>query len=162
MPDFQKLEKSMAELSELIEKNSDASNTLANGAVVLSRTEIIGAGMLAIIVTMLVGYFVSRSIITPLKEVTGFAALIAAGDLSATMQVNMQDRTEIGQLKHGLRDMTDSLQKIVAQVRTVTDTMATTSGEIAAGNLDLSSRTEMQASALEKTASSMEELDCDC
>jgi methyl-accepting chemotaxis protein len=46
----------------------------------------------------------------------------------------------------------------VQQVRTGTDTITTASGEIAAGNLDLSSRTEQQASALEETAASMEEL----
>jgi methyl-accepting chemotaxis protein len=39
-----------------------------------------------------------------------------------------------------------------------TDTIVTASGQIASGNLDLSSRTEQQASSLEETASSMEEL----
>src|SRR6202007_648372 len=38
------------------------------------------------------------------------------------------------------------------------DTMATVSCQIASGNLDLSARTEQQASSLEETASSMEEL----
>ena len=46
---------------------------------------------------------------------------------------------------------------IVSQVRSGTDTIATVS-EIAAGNADLSERTEQQASSLEETASSMEEL----
>jgi methyl-accepting chemotaxis protein len=43
-------------------------------------------------------------------------------------------------------------------VRIGTDSIATASQEIAAGNLDLSSRTEQQAASLEETASSMEEL----
>jgi methyl-accepting chemotaxis protein len=42
--------------------------------------------------------------------------------------------------------------------RTGTDTIATASNQIAAGNLDLSSCTEEQTSSLEETASSMEEL----
>ncbi len=54
--------------------------------------------------------------------------------------------------------MNDSLVDIVSQVRGGTDTIATASREISAGNLDLSSRTEQQAGALEKTAASMEEL----
>jgi methyl-accepting chemotaxis protein len=47
---------------------------------------------------------------------------------------------------------------IVSQVRGGTDTIATARARSAAGNLDLSSRTEQQAGALEETAASMEEL----
>jgi methyl-accepting chemotaxis protein len=47
---------------------------------------------------------------------------------------------------------------IVQQVRRGTETIGTASREIAAGNIDLSSRTELQASSLEKTASAMEQL----
>src|SRR5471030_139468 len=54
--------------------------------------------------------------------------------------------------------MNASLHTIVTEVRGGTDAMATAAGEIAAGNLDLSSRTEQQAGALEETASTMEEL----
>ncbi|MDP2977842.1 MAG: methyl-accepting chemotaxis protein, partial [Thiobacillus sp.] len=63
-----------------------------------------------------------------------------------------------GQLMQALKDMNESLVRVVGQVRTGTDTVATASSEIAAGNLDLSSRTEQQASSLEETANSMEEL----
>jgi methyl-accepting chemotaxis protein len=54
--------------------------------------------------------------------------------------------------------MNASLFKIVGEVRGGTETIATASREIAAGNLDLSSRTEAQASSLEETAESMEQL----
>jgi methyl-accepting chemotaxis protein len=54
--------------------------------------------------------------------------------------------------------MNDNLQSIVGQVRAGTDVISTAASEIATGNLDLSARTEQQASSLEETASSMEEL----
>jgi methyl-accepting chemotaxis protein len=54
--------------------------------------------------------------------------------------------------------MNDSLVRIVGEVRNGTDTIASASSQIAAGNLDLSGRTEQQASSLEETAASMEQL----
>ena len=57
-----------------------------------------------------------------------------------------------------LKDMNASLAGIVTDVRENTDSITTASHEIAAGNADLSQRTEEQASSLEETASSMEEL----
>jgi methyl-accepting chemotaxis protein-1 (serine sensor receptor) len=55
-------------------------------------------------------------------------------------------------------DMQTSLVRLIAQVRTAADSIATGSSEIASGNQDLSSRTEQQASSLQETATSMEEL----
>jgi methyl-accepting chemotaxis protein len=54
--------------------------------------------------------------------------------------------------------MNDSLIRIVGEVRSSTESMSGVSGEIASGNLDLSSRTEAQASSLAQTSSSMREL----
>jgi methyl-accepting chemotaxis protein len=48
--------------------------------------------------------------------------------------------------------------RVVGEVRQGIEAITTASGEIASGNLDLSSRTEEQAGSLEETASSMEEL----
>jgi methyl-accepting chemotaxis protein len=57
-----------------------------------------------------------------------------------------------------LGNMKDGLAKIVGDVRAGTDLISTSSNEIAAGNLDLSSRTEQQAGAIEETAASIDAL----
>jgi methyl-accepting chemotaxis protein len=54
--------------------------------------------------------------------------------------------------------MNGSLSHLVTRVLTGADAMATATSQIAAGNLDLSSRTEEQASSLEQTAAAMMEL----
>jgi methyl-accepting chemotaxis protein len=73
-------------------------------------------------------------------------------------EVAVASKDETGQLLLALQDMNNSLDGIVGRVRVGADTIATASREIADGNLDLSSRTEQQASTLQETASSMEEL----
>ncbi|GAB3547716.1 methyl-accepting chemotaxis protein [Noviherbaspirillum agri] len=103
-----------------------------------------------------IAWFVTRSITTPLLGAVDVARRVAAGDLSTAVEIKSRDET--GQLLSALRDMNESLVRIVSEVRAGTDTMATASNEIASGNMDLSSRTEDQASTLQVTASSMEEL----
>ncbi|MDR7334892.1 methyl-accepting chemotaxis protein [Roseateles asaccharophilus] len=57
-----------------------------------------------------------------------------------------------------VRDMSRGLSSIVANVRHGTDSMTVASREIAAGNQDLSERTERQAGSLEQTSGSMQVL----
>ncbi|MDA8129701.1 MAG: methyl-accepting chemotaxis protein [Betaproteobacteria bacterium] len=102
------------------------------------------------------GFILIRAITGPLNAAVGLARSVADGDL--TQRITVHSTNEVGQLLQALKDMNGNLAKVVAQVRTGTDTVAVASREIAAGNLDLSSRTEEQASSLEETASSMEEL----
>lgn len=101
-------------------------------------------------------WWVTRSITKPIGEAVAIAETVASGDLTSRIEVKSKDET--GQLLLALKKMNESLVKIVSEVRSGTGTMATASNQIAAGNLDLSSRTEQQASSLEETASSMEEL----
>ncbi|NGZ85684.1 HAMP domain-containing protein [Duganella sp. SAP-35] len=102
------------------------------------------------------GLTLSRSIIRPLTEAVAVAQAISQGDLSAEIQP--RSRCELGDLMRALGDMNASLSRIVGDVRGGTDTIATASSQIEAGNADLSSRTEQQAGALEETAASMEQL----
>jgi methyl-accepting chemotaxis protein len=158
MQHFRTLEKSMSQLSALIESESAASRSAGDKVVGQANMLIIGTLVASMLITLAVGLAVARSIIGPLDEAIVFAARISAGDLGTDLAVDAGDRTETGRLKRALSDMRGSLHRIVSQVRDSTDTIATAAGQIAAGNQDLSSRTEMQASSLEETASSIEEL----
>ena len=120
------------------------------------RAVLVGVTLLALLVAVAVGWFITRSITRPMRRAVEVARTVAAGDLSSHIDVDSTDET--GELLAALKDMNGSLQTIVSQVRSGTETLVTASGQIASGNLDLSSRTEQQASALEETASSMEEL----
>ncbi|RZI42382.1 HAMP domain-containing protein [Herbaspirillum sp. HC18] len=112
--------------------------------------------LFGLLLAALVGTWLVRGISKPLEEAVQIASRVAAGDL--TQQIEVRSSDETGRLMQALKDMNASLVKIVAQVRSGTETIANASGEIAAGNMDLSSRTEQQAGSLEETASSMEEL----
>jgi methyl-accepting chemotaxis protein len=118
---------------------------------------LISLGGLSIAIGTLLAWLLTKSIVMPLKDAVKLATRVAQGDL--TQQITLTSaQDETGQVMQALRNMNESLVRIVDEVRTGTETIATASSQIAAGNLHLSSRTEEQAASLEETASSMEEL----
>jgi methyl-accepting chemotaxis protein-1 (serine sensor receptor) len=113
-----------------------------------------------LVVTLAVGVvtvvWLIKSITVPLHEAVGVAQTVASGDLRSEVRVNSRD--EIGELLGALKLMQNNLSNIVGKVRTGTETIHGATVEIAAGNLDLSGRTEEQASSLEETAAAMVQL----
>ncbi|WP_333609850.1 methyl-accepting chemotaxis protein [Pantoea piersonii] len=104
----------------------------------------------------LVTLWLIKSITRPLNQAIDIAKTVASGDLRAHIEVSGRDET--AQLMTALRDMNHSLTRIVTGVRTGTDAIAQTTEQVAHGSRELSSRNEAQASALEQTAASMEQL----
>ncbi|SNT30935.1 methyl-accepting chemotaxis protein-1, serine sensor receptor [Noviherbaspirillum humi] len=102
------------------------------------------------------GVLLSRSITRPLREAVAVAEKVAQGDLTSRFGKLADD--ELGQLLAALQRMNGNLGSMVQRIRSSAETIANESSEIAAGNLDLSARTEQQASSLGETASSMEQL----
>ena len=100
-------------------------------------------------------YYLIGSIQRPLAQANDLAAKIAAGDLSEQDAVTRGD--EFGDLLRSQYAMSESLGRMVHQVRQSTDSIAIASAEIATGNHDLSARTEQTSSNLQQTAAAMEE-----
>ena len=78
------------------------------------------------------------------------------GDLSRRIHVSGDD--EVAQTAQAFNHFIDQIQSMVVDVRKATESIEVGASEIANGNMDLSSRTEQQASTLEETSASMEEL----
>jgi methyl-accepting chemotaxis protein len=152
-------QQALAEINKLVEIQQAASKRLLEDAVqsgtrLMNMLFLIGA--VALVVGGALAWALTRSITTPLQDAVLVARRVAAGELSA--QVGVSGNDEVSQLLHALHDMNDSLHRIVGEVRHGTDSITVASREIAVGNTDLSSRTEMQASALQQTAGSMAQL----
>ncbi|WP_260432502.1 methyl-accepting chemotaxis protein [Burkholderia sp. Bp9140] len=116
----------------------------------------IGLTLTLLLAVALLRFGLQRSVVAPLNEVGRHFERIAKGHLDE--QVHEHGKNEIGRLFSGLQTMQQGLARIVISVREASNSINLGAREIAAGNADLSSRTEMQAASLEQTASSMEEL----
>jgi aerotaxis receptor len=96
------------------------------------------------------------TIADPLRHATSAARKMAGGDLTGVIEIRRDD--EMGQLLAALRQMNVNLHSIIGDVRGNFEEISVATGEIATGNMDLSGRTESQASSLQQTAASMEQL----
>ena len=146
-------------LLQRVEAKAKASAEAANESYNNGVAAMAIVGVVALLVCLLAGWIITRSLLRQLGGEPAYAmqiaGKIAAGDLAVPVDTRANDQTS---LLFAMKEMRDSLARIVSEVRSSTDTIHTAAGEIAAGNIDLSSRTEQQAGALEETASSMEEL----
>ena len=121
-----------------------------------SRTLIVILLLVSLVIGFVLAFMLAGIVARPLQYAVKVAQTVAAGDLSSHIEVRSKDET--GLLLQALKDMNGSLMAVVSQVRKGTDQITFASTEIAQGNMDLSNRTENQASSLEETASSMEEI----
>ncbi len=141
------------------EKQNAQSKTDAESEFQNARNFMIVMLLTAVAMGVAAAWVIARSLRKQLGGEPAYTAAIAGsiahGDLSISIETEESDR---GSLLVEMKEMRNSLVGIVEQVRRGTETIGTASREIAAGNIDLSSRTELQASSLEKTASAMEEL----
>jgi methyl-accepting chemotaxis protein len=153
---FKALEGKMEQLGSSLEDRAQRVDAESEAAARMANAVILGVAALACACAVLIGYFLSRSIVRPITQATLIATTVAAGDLTSHIDVHGTD--EIGQLLRALQAMNEKLADIVGSVRLSGDSIATGSSQIACGNADLSHRTEQQASSLQQTASSMEQL----
>lgn len=101
-------------------------------------------------------FVVKRRTSALIKEVSIIAEEISEGNLS--QKIDTSDHSEEGRLLSIMSTMQDKLAGVVGTIRVSAEGVATASSEIAQGNIDLSHRTEEQASSLEETSASMKEL----
>ncbi len=83
---------------------------------------------------------------------------IGAGEGDLTQRLPAEGRDEVAQIARSFNTFIGKLTQVMRQIRDASESVRVAANEIAAGNVDLSSRTEAAAASLEQTAASMEEI----
>ncbi|ACS85602.1 methyl-accepting chemotaxis protein [Musicola paradisiaca] len=121
-----------------------------------AQQELLATSIIIILLGVLMSWHITRQITHPLSQSLAVAQRIAGGDLTAT--ITAQHHDELGRLMATMDEMSQKLNAMIRDIRVGVTSVAATSIEIAAGNTDLSSRTEQQSAAIVETAASMEQL----
>lgn len=142
---------------EAARRSSDAHSNVTDASRTAIRVSI-GIALLATLVAIGLNYVLHARVKSELGGDPSSAreamSQVSGGNLIASVRNEGGDDSLLGTV---LR-MEASLQNLVSGVRAAAGSIAVATNEISAGSLDLSNRTESQASALEQTAASMAEL----
>jgi methyl-accepting chemotaxis protein len=160
---MQKAEKEFVTLNEQLGRLSALEKSLSESAYASARAEFRTLGwsmaalvLLSIAVSLLATMLVRRAMLADIRAISDVVGELSEGRLVAGR--GNDGRDEIADtsraLDHTIANLNEALRKILASVASID----TASREIATGNLDLSTRTELQAGSLQQTASAMETL----
>ncbi len=118
----------------------------------------LGLSLLLILLALVVSLIITTSVVGAVRRAVDALRDIADGEGDLTRRLDDQGRDEIAQLAAAFNRFAEKMRGMLLEIREAAESIATSSSEIAHGNLDLSQRTEEQAASLEETASSMEQM----
>ncbi|MBN2618385.1 MAG: HAMP domain-containing protein [Spirochaetales bacterium] len=153
---FSFMRDSINKLGELQVSHVDAYNLQMNKLINSTIMTYIVIFIIALILSVLIALIIASKIISSLNKSIKVTEELALGDLTVNVDIVQDD--EIGDLANSLRTMIDKLYNVVSGVLLGSDQIASASELISEGNQDLAVRTEEQASALEETSAAVEEM----
>ncbi|MDY6969827.1 MAG: methyl-accepting chemotaxis protein [Spirochaetota bacterium] len=114
---------------------------------------IILGGVVTVLFSLIIGFFLARSITNPLKK---FANIFRSGDL--TIQVDMTSRDEIGQLARDLNNFVSKLRDVIIDVIDRSNQLAASSEEMSSATATFSDNAQNQAASTEEITATVEEV----
>jgi len=125
-------------------------------AAVWTRNVTIGGFLILIGLVLLLERMLRKQISASAHTVVATMERMANGEIG--QQLTITSRDEFGQALVAVNRLDGKLAEVVAAIRRTADKVGSAANGLSIGNEELSTRTQSQASALEETASSMEQM----
>ncbi len=151
-----KLEATAKELAEDANKRMEGMEAYFADLTRSTNLIMFTLALIAVIVSIGITLFITRSIVAPVNEALGVSGRLAQGDLTFNIEVKSQD--ELGQLLGAMKNMVEKLKTVVGDVKTAADNVASGSQQLSAGSEQMSQGTTEQAASAEEASSSVEEM----
>lgn len=137
-------------------RDSVISEDLMLSKAVSTRLVVVIVVILAVLIGTILAFVISGSITRPIARGVAFAKTIAAGDL--TVELDLDQTDEVGQLAKALNDMVINLADVAGQIRSAVDNVSSGSIELSSTSQQLSQGATEQAASVEETTASMEQM----
>ena len=154
---FEATEAALEKSGDAIEAAATAIHTETHSQLARGQTVTLLVIAACVAALAMLSFFVIRSIITPLHHMRAAVRNLNSddGDLSRRLPEAV---AEFGELSTLFNRFLDKVASVVGRVQVSAQQISSTSAQIAAGNMDLSQRTEQTAASLQSAASSMEQI----
>ncbi|MDQ3392751.1 MAG: methyl-accepting chemotaxis protein [Bacteroidota bacterium] len=146
-------------LDVMIKKNEEALKVTADETDVMyanANYTMLLMLVISIAIALGVSYWIISAITNAINEAKAAIKAIALGDL--TIEINIKNQDEIGELLEHLKQMVNKLKEIIGYVNSAADNIASASQQLSSGSQELSEGATEQAASAEEVSSSMEQM----
>jgi methyl-accepting chemotaxis protein len=146
----------VGEMEEFASNEMREATKVGHLAISSSTTILVIVIVLSVLLGVFMGVVITRGITLPLNRGVEFAKNIAAGDLTAELDIDQSD--EVGMLANALKEMTHKLGNIISEVIAGSNYVASGSQQMSSTAQQMSQGATEQASSVEEASASMEEM----
>ncbi len=134
------------------EETSKNNTAIANSSTVMTIILIV-VGM---VISILLGVFISTTIKKPINEMVTASKRMADGDLD--IDINIRTKDEMGLLADAFNRMATNINEVMVNINEATEQVAAGSRQVSDSSISLSQGATEQASSIEELTASIEEI----
>ncbi len=156
------MESNAATIQKICLTSKDSQHSQMQRQITQSSAFIFVVGLCAVVFGVLIAFFLTKIIITPIKKVVTALKDISEGEGDLTQRIDIDTRDEIGELAKWFNAFIARLNHIIVDIGANSETVTASSGELRAvsermaeDSEDLSGRSNSVATAAEEMSSSM-------
>jgi len=143
-------------LDQSLADSASARNSANQGSFIGGVWLIVGITLVAVIISLVVAVFISRSLSRRVHEHVALAERVAKGDLTARLASSGRD--ELDQLAENLNGMVAGLGKLSGQVRDGAQHISASTAQILATVNEHTATASQQSAAVQETGTSVDEV----
>ena len=141
---------------KLKETTSEEKFQANNQAYQTTRTTMIGAAVISLVLGVILSIVIARGFSLPLGQAVAVLEQVADGDLTVSLDVDTRD--EVGRMAGALNRAVEKLNSTLQEVADSAANASSSSQQLAAAAENIASGAQEQAASLEETSASLEEI----
>ena len=152
----EKMLEMLGEIEDLSRKTITQAQNNVSTISSFQFTLLVVTGGIAVLVSLLLGVIITKSITKPILMAKDFAENISQGDLTHLIDIDQKD--EIGMLSHSLNTMNKNLKQMLSDISSGTQRLNTSSTELSSVSKNISLNAEQTEEKSTSVAAAAEEM----